>query len=209
MASSDVASMAVEPSKKPRSRRALKPKNSLANEAVVMAQTPSQSPIPNPPDAGLSKENHESLSQPKKAAAKGKAKQATKKQDTSFDKDLQEMQEMLEKMKLEKEKTEELLKEKDEMLKMKEEELEVQGKEQEKLHMELKKLQKMKEFKPNMVCFLGFRFVFPRRNFFCLCSNFRVRAFVQLFVFSFFPLILSTFDLLGFDKIGKGSRIFR
>ncbi|KAH9719246.1 High mobility group B protein 6 [Citrus sinensis] len=150
MASSDVASMAVEPSKKPRSRRALKPKNSLANEAVVMAQTPSQSPIPNPPDAGLSKENHESLSQPKKAAAKGKAKQATKKQDTSFDKDLQEMQEMLEKMKLEKEKTEELLKEKDEMLKMKEEELELQGKEQEKLHMELKKLQKMKEFKPNM-----------------------------------------------------------
>ncbi|GAY39257.1 hypothetical protein CUMW_042960 [Citrus unshiu] len=150
MASSDVASMAVEPSNKPRSRRALKPKNSLANEAVVMAQTPSQSPIPNPPDAGLSKENHESLSQPKKAAAKGKAKQATKKQDTSFDKDLQEMQEMLEKMKLEKEKTEELLKEKDEMLKMKEEELEVQGKEQEKLHMELKKLQKMKEFKPNM-----------------------------------------------------------
>lgn len=210
MASSDVASMAVEPSKKPRSRRALKPKNSLANEAVVMAQTPSQSPIPNPSDAGLSKENHESLSQPKKAAAKGKAKQATKKQDTSFDKDLQEMQEMLEKMKLEKEKTEELLKEKDEMLKMKEEELEVQGKEQEKLHMELKKLQKMKEFKPNMVCFLAF-VLFFQEGIFSVCVQVLGLGVLYsfLFFFSFFPLILSTFGLLGFDKIGKGSSIFR
>lgn len=183
MASSDVASMAVEPSKKPRSRRALKPKNSLTNEAITMARPLSQSPIPNPPEADLSKENHESLSQPKKAAAKGKAKQATKKQDTSFEKDLQEMQEMLEKLKFEKEKTEELLKEKNEMLKMKEEELEVQGKEQEKLHMELKKLQKMKEFKPNMVCFLAFVLFFQEGIFLCLCSNFRARDFVQFFFF--------------------------
>ncbi|CAL8991021.1 unnamed protein product [Prunus brigantina] len=49
-----------------------------------------------------------------------------------------------------KEKTEELLKEKDEILKLKEEELETKGREQDKLQMELKKLQKLKEFKPTM-----------------------------------------------------------
>lgn len=61
---------------------------------------------------------------------------------------------MLEKMKMEKEKTEEMLKVKDKMLKMKEEELDGKEKAQEKLHKELKKLHKMKEFKPNMVSFL-------------------------------------------------------
>ncbi|KAJ0049380.1 hypothetical protein Pint_15020 [Pistacia integerrima] len=137
------------------SRKALKQKNPSTNEANIIAQTLSQSttPVP-PPETDPSKENHESLSQPrsepKKAAAKGRAKKTTKNQD-SFEKDLQDLQEMLEKMKIEKEKTEELLKEKDEMLKMKDEELDVKEKEQEKLQMELKKLQKMKEFKPNMV----------------------------------------------------------
>ncbi|CAE6132388.1 unnamed protein product [Arabidopsis arenosa] len=72
------------------------------------------------------------------------------KETKSFEKDLMEMQAMLEKMKIEKEKTEDLLKEKDEILKKKEEELETKDVEQEKLKMELKKLQKMKEFKPNM-----------------------------------------------------------
>ncbi|CAL9222478.1 unnamed protein product [Arabidopsis halleri] len=62
-----------------------------------------------------------------------------------------EMQTMLEKMKIEKEKTEELLKEKDEILRKKEEELETRDAEQEKLKVELKKLQKTKEFKPNMI----------------------------------------------------------
>ncbi|KAG7620055.1 High mobility group box domain superfamily [Arabidopsis suecica] len=65
------------------------------------------------------------------------------KETKSFEKDLMEMQAMLEKMKIEKEKTEDLLKEKDEILRKKEVE-------QEKLKTELKKLQKMKEFKPNM-----------------------------------------------------------
>jgi upstream-binding transcription factor len=68
------------------------------------------------------------------------------KETKSFEKDLMEMQAMLEKMKIEKEKTEDLLKEKDEILRKKEVE-------QEKLKTELKKLQKMKEFKPNMVRF--------------------------------------------------------
>ena len=62
------------------------------------------------------------------------------------------MQEMLEKLKIEKEKTEEMLKEKDEILKQKEEEIETRDREQQKLQIELKKLQKMKEFKPIMVC---------------------------------------------------------
>ncbi|EOA20618.1 hypothetical protein CARUB_v10000930mg [Capsella rubella] len=77
------------------------------------------------------------------SAAKGK-------EAKSFEKDLMEMQAMLEKMKIEKEKTEDLLKEKDEILRKKEEELETRDVEQEKLKTELKKLQKMKEFKPNM-----------------------------------------------------------
>ncbi|RVW45413.1 High mobility group B protein 13 [Vitis vinifera] len=68
----------------------------------------------------------------------------------SFERDLQEMQEKLEQLRLEKEKTEELLKARDEMLKIKEEELETRGREQEKLQMELKKLQKLKKFKPTV-----------------------------------------------------------
>ncbi|MBA0575176.1 hypothetical protein Golob_024885 [Gossypium lobatum] len=138
-------------------RRALKQKNpsssspSLStNEANILAQTLSQqlSPTqaPSPMKSDPSKENHDGLSQPLKGKAAGKGKQSKK----SFEKDLQEMQDMLQKLRIEKEKTEELLKEKDEMLKMKDEEIENKGKEQEKLQMELKKLQKMKEFKPNM-----------------------------------------------------------
>ncbi|AEE84808.1 HMG (high mobility group) box protein [Arabidopsis thaliana] len=73
----------------------------------------------------------------------------------SFEQDLMEMQTMLEKMKIEKDKTEELLKEKDEILRKKEEELETRDAEQEKLKVELKKLQKMKEFKPNMTFACG------------------------------------------------------
>ncbi|XP_009137390.1 high mobility group B protein 6 [Brassica rapa] len=73
----------------------------------------------------------------------------------SFEKDLMEMQAMMEKMKIEKDKTEELLKEKDEILRRKEEELVTRDAEQEKLKTELKKLQKMKEFKPNMTFACG------------------------------------------------------
>uniref|UniRef100_A0A6N2LZ91 Uncharacterized protein n=1 Tax=Salix viminalis TaxID=40686 RepID=A0A6N2LZ91_SALVM len=51
---------------------------------------------------------------------------------SSFEKDFQEMQEMLQQLKLEKEKTEVLLKEKDEMLKAKDDEIEMKGKEHEK-----------------------------------------------------------------------------
>ncbi|KAK6945496.1 E2F/DP family, winged-helix DNA-binding domain [Dillenia turbinata] len=61
------------------------------------------------------------------------------------------------KMRLEKEKTEELLKERDKMLKQKEE-LETRSKEQEKLQMELKKLQNLKEFRPTMFNKLAFAY---------------------------------------------------
>ncbi|XP_010529634.1 PREDICTED: high mobility group B protein 6 [Tarenaya hassleriana] len=94
----------------------------------------------------LKQKNEIVETQPSPSPASVKA-QAAK----SFEKDLMEMQAMLEKMKIEKEKTEELLKEKDEILKRKDEELESKGAEKDKLKMELKKLQKMKEFKPNMV----------------------------------------------------------
>ncbi|KAB5552886.1 hypothetical protein DKX38_010197 [Salix brachista] len=60
---------------------------------------------------------------------------------SSFEKDFQEMQEMLQQLKLEKEKTEVLLKEKDEMLKAKDDEIEMKGKEQEKMKSEFQKLE--------------------------------------------------------------------
>lgn len=146
--------------KKPRNgRKALKEKN--ASVATDLPPT-SACPIPSPMSKDdPTKENHESLSEPKKgksgAAASKKqqqAKQSTASSASSFEKELLEMQEMLQQLKIEKEKTEELLKEKDEMLKMKEEELETRGKKQEKLQVELKKLQKLKEFKPTMVSLL-------------------------------------------------------
>ncbi|KAJ6826581.1 high mobility group B protein 6-like [Iris pallida] len=64
--------------------------------------------------------------------------------------ELKDVQRRLEKLRVEKEKTEELLKQRDEMIRVKEEELEKRCKEQEKLQKEIKKLQKLKEFKPTM-----------------------------------------------------------
>ncbi|GAV63553.1 HMG_box domain-containing protein [Cephalotus follicularis] len=141
----DTATDWIQATKKPRNnRRALKQKNSSPNEAKIMVQKqPSPTPVPPP----TNDENHETLSQPasfpKKAKATRASKAAKNQQKTSFEKELEEMQEMLKKMMIEKEKTEELLKETDEKLKVKEEELESKER-------ELKKLQKMKEFKPTM-----------------------------------------------------------
>ncbi|XVF53038.1 hypothetical protein PTKIN_Ptkin05aG0067200 [Pterospermum kingtungense] len=79
------------------------------------------------------KENHKELSQPLASPKRGKAAGKGKQSKQSFENDLQEM---LQKLRIEKEKTEELLKEKDEMLRMKEEKLlQAKGKEQEKLQM--------------------------------------------------------------------------
>ncbi|PQM42550.1 high mobility group B protein 6-like [Prunus yedoensis var. nudiflora] len=151
--------VAEVPTRKARSnRRALKDKNPSGNEANIQAgkvSEPDPSPIQAVSQADLAKENHESLSQPRASPKKSKSKAAASKKQSketqsSFEKDLQEMQEKLQEMRLEKEKTEELLKEKDEILKLKEEELETKGREQDKLQMELKKLQKLKEFKPTM-----------------------------------------------------------
>ncbi|XP_022985391.1 high mobility group B protein 6-like [Cucurbita maxima] len=135
----------IPKTKKPRnSRKALKDKNSTPEEPqsessmVTKVTQPSEEEI--------------LLSQNQSSAKKSKSKAAPKKQPAkqSFDKELQEMQEMLQQMRLDKEKTEELLKAKDEMLKQKDEELKTRDVEQEKLQIELKKLQKLKEFKPIM-----------------------------------------------------------
>lgn len=89
---------------------------------------------------------------------KGKAVSKKQSKQSSFEKDLLEMQEKMQQLRLEKEKTEELLKEKDEMLKQKEQELDERGRQQEKLQIELKKLHKLKEFKPTMVTIFPFLF---------------------------------------------------
>ncbi|XP_043715182.1 high mobility group B protein 13-like isoform X2 [Telopea speciosissima] len=134
--------------KKVRSKRALKPKNQTANETNILAgkiSQPSASPLPSVVDDD-GKENSAHLSQPRSRKQTKKAKESKQ----SFEKELQEIQGKLEQMRLEKEKTEELLKVRDEMLKQKEEELENRGREQEKLQLELKKMQKLKEFKPTV-----------------------------------------------------------
>ncbi|KAL3021574.1 hypothetical protein AAZX31_05G200800 [Glycine max] len=122
--------VAEVPAKRGRGRRALKEKTPSTNDANIIIATP------------ISPSSD-------KAQVPSKKKQDSKKQQ-SFEKELLEMQEMLQQMRLEKEKTEELLKLKDEALKQKDEELKNRGREQEKLQSELKKLQKLKEFKPTM-----------------------------------------------------------
>ncbi|XP_061337846.1 high mobility group B protein 6-like [Gastrolobium bilobum] len=134
--------VAEVPTKRSRGGRrgALKEKNPSTNEANILAGKVSESsatPTSLPSD-------NDTLSQPKKGRA------ASKKQQ-SFEKELLEMQEKMQQLRLEREKTEELLKAKDEVLKQREQELESRGREQEKLQTELKKLQKLKEFKPTMI----------------------------------------------------------
>uniref|UniRef100_A0ACD5ZNU9 Uncharacterized protein n=1 Tax=Avena sativa TaxID=4498 RepID=A0ACD5ZNU9_AVESA len=64
--------------------------------------------------------------------------------------ELTELQGMLERLRLEKEKAEEMVRERDEVIRKKEEEIETKGKQQQRLQAELKKMQRVKEFKPTM-----------------------------------------------------------
>ncbi|KAJ9549828.1 hypothetical protein OSB04_022371 [Centaurea solstitialis] len=126
------------PTKK-RTRKPLNPKNSSQNESNNVAISPEDT---------TGKENSETLSQNKsssKVKKSGKAKKNPQPDPKAFsyEKELQEMQEKLEKMTIEKRQAEE-------MLKLKEQEIELRDREQEKVKMELKKLQKLKEFKPTM-----------------------------------------------------------
>lgn len=138
------------PAKKGKSRKVLKQKKQSLNEANILAGTVAQSPSVVLPVDDSVKENVDPQSQ-KKSNKRGASKAAKQQMEqSSFEKELLEMQEKLQKMTLEKEQTEEMLKAREEMLKQKEEELEARGKEHEKLQTELKKLQKMKEFKPTL-----------------------------------------------------------
>ncbi|KAM3369993.1 hypothetical protein ACQJBY_017703 [Aegilops geniculata] len=83
----------------------------------------------------------------KKATSKrGKAKAAA----PSMADELTELQGMLERLRLEKEKAEEMVRERDEVIRQKEEEIETKGKQQERLQAELKKMQRVKVFEPTM-----------------------------------------------------------
>uniref|UniRef100_A0ACD5Z4N2 Uncharacterized protein n=1 Tax=Avena sativa TaxID=4498 RepID=A0ACD5Z4N2_AVESA len=64
--------------------------------------------------------------------------------------ELTELQGMLERLRLEKEKAEEMVRERDEVIRKKEEEIETKGKQQQRLQAELNKMQRIKEFKPTM-----------------------------------------------------------
>jgi upstream-binding transcription factor len=65
--------------------------------------------------------------------------------------DVAELQGMLERLRLEKEKAEEMVRERDEVIRKKEEEIETRDKAQERLQAELRKVQRAKEFKPTVV----------------------------------------------------------
>ncbi|WVZ77004.1 hypothetical protein U9M48_024909 [Paspalum notatum var. saurae] len=64
--------------------------------------------------------------------------------------DVAELQGMLERLRLEKEKAEEMVRERDEVIRKKEEEIETRDKEQGRLQAELRKVQRSKEFKPTV-----------------------------------------------------------
>ncbi|XP_031131927.1 high mobility group B protein 13-like [Ipomoea triloba] len=130
------------PAKKGKSRKALKNRKASSSEANIMAASVSDAPVATiPAGESAEKENHEYLCQ--KNSNKGASKEKKQTEESSFEKEILEMQEKLQQLKIEKEQSEELLKAKEEMLIQKE-------KEQEKLETELKKLQKIKEFKPNL-----------------------------------------------------------
>ncbi|KAI3979253.1 hypothetical protein MKX01_007729 [Papaver californicum] len=138
----------ISKKKKGVSKKALKPKLS-DNEANILAGTTVPSPLSG---TVLGKENEETLllSGKKIKKASSKVKNSSSSTEKSFEKELELLKGKFEQMKLEKEKTDEILRDRDEMLKLKEEELEIKGKEQQKLQVELKKLQKLKEFNPTV-----------------------------------------------------------
>ncbi|CAN6243804.1 unnamed protein product [Urochloa humidicola] len=78
------------------------------------------------------------------------AKAATSAAAVSVVDDVAELQGMLERLRLEKEKAEEMVRERDEVIRKKEEEIETKEKEQERLQAELRKVQRAKEFKPTV-----------------------------------------------------------
>ncbi|KAI4378042.1 hypothetical protein MLD38_015583 [Melastoma candidum] len=137
------------PAKKPRNgrRKALKQTDeaSLANVANINAQEVldhSSEGVPAVYDASVEKENRggggSGHSNRKMGKSKGRKAAAAAKEGS-----MEELMEMMERLRIEKERTEEMLKEKDEILRMKEEE-------KESLRVELRRLQKLKEFKPNL-----------------------------------------------------------
>ncbi|XP_065027988.1 high mobility group B protein 6-like [Musa acuminata AAA Group] len=137
--------MAAVAHKKGRSRKALK---NFSPSDINISAGESSSPL-----GEVAKESQQGVSllvSPKKSRKAPYKPRSSAAADESFADELQELHGRLQQLRLEKEKTEELLKQRDEMLKRKDEEIENRGKEQQRLQEELKKLQKLKEFKPTM-----------------------------------------------------------
>ena len=80
-----------------------------------------------------------------------KSKRAPARSGKAVVDDVAELQGMLERLRLEKEKAEEMVRERDEVIRKKEEEIETNEKERERLQAELRKVQRAKEFKPTVV----------------------------------------------------------
>jgi hypothetical protein len=99
--------------------------------------------------AGKADAVHSSAQKPKRAPSKSsKAKAAA---PSPVADEMAELQGMLQRLRLEKEKAEEMVRERDDVIREKEEEIETRDKEQERLQAQLRKVQRAKEFNPTVV----------------------------------------------------------
>jgi upstream-binding transcription factor len=102
--------------------------------------------------AGKSDAVHSSAQKAKRAPSRrSKAKAAAASPVAAPADEMAELQGMLERLRLEKEKAEEMVRERDEVIRRKEEEIVTREKEQGRLQAELRKVQRAKEFKPTLV----------------------------------------------------------
>jgi hypothetical protein len=98
--------------------------------------------------AGKADAVHSSAQKPKRAPSKRSKAKASAAAPAD---EMAELQGMLQRLRLEKEKAEEMVRERDDVIRKKEEEIETRDKEQERLQAQLRKVQRAKEFKPTVV----------------------------------------------------------
>ncbi|CAM0945943.1 unnamed protein product [Alopecurus aequalis] len=144
----DVAAALLSPPQK--AKRAASKRGKVAAVAVtdeLMGMSPAQVLDTKATEVSAGKVEPAPTQKVKRAPSKsGRGKAAS----PSMVDELTELQGMLERLRLEKEKAEEMVRERDEVIRKKEEEIETKGKQQVRLQAELKKMQRIKEFKPTM-----------------------------------------------------------
>jgi upstream-binding transcription factor len=151
----DVAAALLSPPQKAKRAASKRGKLAAAQAPPVadepMGTSPAQPLGNDAAEVSAGKAEPASTQKAKRAPSKGGRGKAGAPAPSMAD-ELTELQGMLERLRLEKENAEEMVRERDEVIRKKEEEIETKGKQQERLQAELKKMQRIKEFKPTMVC---------------------------------------------------------